>query len=238
MTLDEKLQNRQYDQIWQEYCGFIDLPIDRYMEIQNRLMLEQIELYAECELGRRIMKGKKPKSVEEFRKIVPLTTYKDYADLLLPKIESALPAKPLLWIETTWEGAKNPIKVAPYTEQMVNSFKSSIFAIIIMATSNQRGQVTIRGGENFLYGMAPMPYLSGLIPHLVASELTVNFMPSIKEAESMSFRERNKVGFKMGMSKGVDLLFGMSSIIAKMGDSFATGSGSNAGINVLKNSPR
>ena len=238
MNLDQQLKDKQYDQIWQQYCGFLDLTKSQYMEIQNRLMMEQIELYSNCELGRRIMKGKKPASVDEFRNMVPLTTYEDYADLLLPKVESALPAKPLLWIETTWEGAKNPVKVAPYTEQMVNSFKSSIFAIIILATSNERGQFTVRGGENFLYGMAPMPYLSGLIPHLVASEMSVNFMPSIQEAESMSFRERNQVGFNMGMSKGVDLLFGMSSIIAKMGDTFATGSGSNAGLNVLKNSPK
>ncbi|MCX5779923.1 MAG: auxin-responsive protein, partial [Firmicutes bacterium] len=105
MKLDEKLQKKQYDQIWQEYCGFIDLSLSSFMEIQNRLMLEQIDLYSQCELGKRIMKGKKPGSVEAFRKMVPLTTYGDYADLLLPKIESVLPAKPLLWIETTWEGS-------------------------------------------------------------------------------------------------------------------------------------
>jgi hypothetical protein len=238
MRLDEKLQKKQYDQIWQEYCGFLDLSLPQYMEIQNRLMLEQIELYSNCELGRRIMNGKKPATVDEFRKIVPLTTYEDYADLLLPKVESALPAKPLLWIETTWEGAKNPIKIAPYSEAMINCQKNNSIAITILATSSRKGQFTLRGGENCLYGMAPLPYLTGMVPHLLSSEFSVNFLPPTQEAELMSFSERNKIGFKMGMQRGIDLFFGLSSIVLKIGDSFTAGNGSSKGINVMKNSPK
>ena len=238
MNLDQKLRNKQYDEIWQEYCGFLDLSLPQYMEIQNRLMLEQIELYSNCELGRRIMKGKKPTSVDEFRQVVPLTTYEDYADLLLSKVESALPAKPLLWIQTTWEGGRHPVKVAPYTESMVNCHKNSSITIILLATSKQKEQFTLRTGDNFLYGMAPLPYLTGMVPHLIASEMAVNFLPSIQEAELMGFSERNKTGFKMGMQKGIDLFFGLSSIIVKMGDSFASGSSSGGGFNILKNSPK
>ncbi|NLN86571.1 MAG: GH3 auxin-responsive promoter family protein, partial [Syntrophomonadaceae bacterium] len=164
MNLDEKLRKKQYELIWQEYCGFLDLTMPQYMEIQYRLMLEQLELYAQCELGNHIMKGKRPSTIDEFRKIVPLTKYEDYADFLLPKIDSALPAKPLAWIETTWEGAKNPIKIAPYTEGMLKNYTNAIMAIIILATSHTRGEFSLRGGEKFLYGMAPMPYLTGLIP--------------------------------------------------------------------------
>ncbi|MDD2300845.1 MAG: GH3 auxin-responsive promoter family protein, partial [Fermentimonas sp.] len=143
MNLDQKLRRKQYDEIWQEYCGFLDLSLPQYMEIQNRLMLEQIELYSNCELGRRIMKGKNPTTVDEFRSVVPLTTYEDYADLLLPRVEESLPAKPLLWIETTWEGAKNPIKVAPYTDSMVNCYKNSLMACMILATSDHKGKFTL-----------------------------------------------------------------------------------------------
>lgn len=238
MNLDQKFKDKQYEQIWQQYCGFLDLSKSQYMGIQNRLMMEQIELYSNCELGRRIMKGKRPKNIDEFRKVVPLTTYDDYADLLLPKVESALPEKPLLWIETTWEGSKNPIKVAPYTEKMVEGYKNSVLAIIILATSSQRGQFKLRGGENFLYGMATLPYLTGMVPHLLSSELSLNFLPSIQEAENMGFRERSKVGFKLGVQSGVDLFFGLSSIVAKMGEQFSTGNRSEGSFNLLKNSPR
>jgi len=238
MNLDQQFKKKQYDQIWQQYCGFLDIKMPQYMEIQNRLMLEQIELYSNCELGRRIMKGKKPSTVDEFRQVVPLTNYEDYADLLLPKVESALPAKPLLWIETSWEGAKSPIKVAPYTSSMINSYKNNLLAIMILSTSNQRGQFTLRGGENFLYGMAPLPFITGIVPHVISEELSVNFLPPTQQAELMSFGERNKVGFRMGVQNGVDLFFGLSSIIVKMGESFASGSGSGNNFNILKNSPK
>lgn len=236
MNLDQKLRKKLYNQIWQEYCGFLDLSMTEYMEIQNRLMLEQIELYSNCELGKQIMMGKKPTTVDEYRQVVPLTTYKDYAEILLQKREDALPSKPILWIETTWEGGKNPVKVAPYTESMLKCHKGSFITCMILATSNNRGEFTLRGGENFLYGMAPLPYLTGIVPHVIAGELTINFLPPTKEAEKMSFGERNKVGFKMGMKQGIDLFFGVSSVISKMSHSFASGKGSSEGIDLLNTS--
>ncbi|MFZ5945600.1 MAG: GH3 family domain-containing protein [Bacillota bacterium] len=236
MDLDRKFREKKYDEIWQEYCGFLDLTLSDYMQIQNRLMLEQIKLYNNCELGRHIMKGHKPATVDEFRKLVPLTKYEDYADFLLPKMESVLPAKPVMWIETTWEGGKNPVKVAPYTDSMINCLKAYSISIIILATSSKKGEFTLRGGENFLYGMAPLPYLTGLVPHLIANSMAVNFLPSIEEAEKMSFGQRNKIGFQLGLQKGIDLFFGLSSIIVKIGDSFAAGGGSGKKFSVLKNS--
>lgn len=238
MNLDQKLQKKQYDRIWQEYCGFLDLSVSEYMGIQNRLLLEQIELYSNCELGRRIMQGKKPTTVEQYRQLVPLTKYEDYADLLLQKVDSALPEKPLFWIETTWEGGKNPIKLAPYTESMINCHKNNFLACMILATSEQRGQFKLRGGENFLYGMAPLPYLTGIVPHVISGELSVNFLPPISQAEKMSFGQRNKVGFKMGLQKGIDLFFGLSSVIVKISDTFSFGNGSSSEINFFLNSPR
>ena len=235
MSLGQKLRKKQYDQIWEEYCGFLDLSLPQYMEIQNRLMIEQIELYANCELGRRIMKGKKPGSVDEFRRIVPLTQYEDYADLLLPKVESVLPSKPLLWIETTWEGAKRPVKLAPWSESMIQCYKSNLFACLILATSNKKGQFTLTGGENFLYGMAPLPFITGLVPHVISAEMPMNFLPPTRVAELMSFGQRNKMGFNMGIQKGVDLFFGLSSVLVKMGEDFASGSGAGKGVNILKN---
>jgi hypothetical protein len=236
MNLDQKLKKKQYSQIWQEYCGFLDFSMAECMGMQNRLMMEQIKIYSTCELGRRIMKGKKPATVDEFRQMVPLTTYEDYAPILLQKMESALPSKPLLWIETTWEGAKNPIKVAPYTESMVKCHKSSFITTLILATSDKKGHFTLRGGEKFLYGMAPLPYLTGLAPLILADELSVKWLPPVQKAVSMNFSQRNKLGFSMGMQQGVELFFGLSSVIAKIGDQFASGEGTSSGLNPLNNS--
>ena len=50
MSLSERLQKREYQEIWNQYCGFLDLNIEEYMKIQNRLMEEQIQLFSSCEL--------------------------------------------------------------------------------------------------------------------------------------------------------------------------------------------
>ena len=72
-------------------------------------------------LGKKILKDKRPENIEEFRAMVPLTAYEDYADVLLLKKEDMLPDKPIIWIQTTWEGGKHPIKVAPYTSGMLKT---------------------------------------------------------------------------------------------------------------------
>ena len=179
MNFDQLLKAKQNQEIWQKYCGFLDLNIQEFMAIQESLLLEQIELYANSALGRKIMQGQHPRSVEEFRKIVPLTDYEDYADILLTKDEKALPAKAAVWIETTWVGGKAPVKLAPYSEAMVRSYQESCLACIILSSSTQKGKFNLKPNMNFLNGMAPLPYLTGLLPDVLQGELTVNYFPPI-----------------------------------------------------------
>ena len=98
MRFQEKIRNYSKEEIWQEYCGFLDLSMEEYMRIQRRLMNEQIEIWSRSALGQRILGGKMPQTLEEFREMVPLTTYEDYADILLKKEDASLPEKAVLWI--------------------------------------------------------------------------------------------------------------------------------------------
>ena len=75
MPFQEKLRNREYDRIWQEYCGFLDLDMESYMDIQNRLLMEQMQLWCDCPLGQKILKGKRPQTIEEFRSMVLLQAW-------------------------------------------------------------------------------------------------------------------------------------------------------------------
>lgn len=212
MTFEDKLTNQEYDRIWQEYCGFLDLSIDAYMRIQKRLLEEQMKLWCQSPLGQKILKGKCPKTIEEFRSQVPLTTYEDYADVLLLKKEEMLPDKAIVWIQTTWEGGKHPIKLAPYTSGMVQTFRNNILSCLIMSTSNGRGNFDVEIGDKFLYGLAPLPYVTGLIPLGLSAEFRMEFLPPVEEAVHMTFSERNKKGFKLGLKKGIDFFFGMGSV--------------------------
>lgn len=201
MSLKEKLKKHQYNEIWQQYCGFLDLSMEGYMKIQRRLMEEQIQLWSNCGLGQSILKGKHPKNLEEFRKMVPLTEYEDYADILLTKQPDMLPGNPVIWIQTTWEGGKHPIKVAPYTRSMLDTYRNNVMACLILSTSREKGSFDVASTDKFLYALAPLPYATGLFPLALGEEIDIEFLPAIKDAVNMSFSERNKLGFKMAMQK-------------------------------------
>ncbi|GAH05533.1 unnamed protein product [marine sediment metagenome] len=47
------LRQGRREELWQMCCGFIDLSLEQFMDIQKRLLLEQIELLKNCELGRK-----------------------------------------------------------------------------------------------------------------------------------------------------------------------------------------
>jgi hypothetical protein len=230
VRFEEKLKNRQYDDLWQEYCGFLDLDIKEYMHIQNRLMLEQISLWKSCELGKKILSGKNPTTIDEFRKLAPLTTYDDYADILLQKKGEMLPDQPIIWIQTTWEGGKNPIKTAPYTKSMLDTYQNNVLACLMLSTSTEKGKFNVSTSDKFLYGLAPLPYATGLFPLALNNEIGIEFLPPVKEAVKMSFSERNKKGFKLGMKKGIDFFFGLGSVAYFVSLSLsALGSGKSGG---------
>jgi len=198
--------------LWQEYCGFLDLDMESYMTIQKRLMLEQISLWSHCDLGKQLLNGKRPETIDEFRKVMPLSTYGDYADILLQKKGEMLPDQPVLWIQTTWEGGKQPIKVAPYTRSMLDTYRSNIMACLMLSTSHEKGKFDVKVTDKILYGLAPLPYATGLFPLALNEEIGIEFLPPVKEAEKLSFDERNKAGFKLGLRKNIDFFFGLGSV--------------------------
>jgi hypothetical protein len=102
-NLEEMLKKEDYDRVWEKYCGFLDLNLNEFMVIQERLLMEQIELLSRCELGQRIMgKGVKPTTSQEFRDIVPLTADEDYAGGLVIKMGMAVPARAVYWVGSSW----------------------------------------------------------------------------------------------------------------------------------------
>ena len=74
------LRQGRNEELWQMCCGYLKLPLDQFMFVQRRLLLEQMELLNRSMLGKRLLPGQ-PRTVEEFRSMVPLTTYADYVGL-------------------------------------------------------------------------------------------------------------------------------------------------------------
>ncbi len=226
-TLREMLRDEDYDKIWKAYLGFLDLSIEEFMEIQERLLMEQIELLKKCNLGKQLFGRNRIKSIEDFRKKVPLTTYEDYAETLLSKKSEDLPSEPLHWVQTTWKGGSGSIKLAPYSRSMVEENTKMFLSSLIISTSKGRGHFNLRNNDNFLYGMAPRPYLTGYAPYILKHHIDFKYLPDTEQAEELSFKDRNVEGFKMAIKNGADLFYGVSSVLVKIGESFSNDEGSS-----------
>ena len=238
MNLKEKLQKEKYREIWSEYCGFLDLDLEHYMQIQRRLMEEQIQLWSNSPLGQSILKGKHPKTIEEFRKAVPLTTYDDYADILLQKRADMLPGNPIIWIQTTWEGGKHPIKLAPYTRGMLDTYRTNVCACLILSSSTEKGEVTVKNTDKILYALAPLPFATGLFPLALNEEVDIRFLPDVEKAQDMTFSGRNKLGFKLALKQDVEYFFGLGSVAYAVSQSFSGSSSGGSIKSLLKCHPK
>jgi hypothetical protein len=41
------------EELWKRYCGFLDLTVEEFLQIQRTLLAEQLSLVADSTLGRR-----------------------------------------------------------------------------------------------------------------------------------------------------------------------------------------
>ncbi|MCI5774396.1 MAG: GH3 auxin-responsive promoter family protein, partial [Erysipelotrichaceae bacterium] len=162
----------------------------------------------------------------DFKEVVPITTYEDYADILLKKDDAYLPSPASLWIETTWEGGNRPIKVAPYNRAMLETFFTNVCACFLIATGKKRYDFDIKSSYHMLYGLAPLPYATGLLPISLENQIGIKFLPDVATATSLSFSERNKLGFKQGLMEGIEYFFGLGSVTYYISKSLDKMSGS------------
>ncbi len=211
------------DDIWQRYCGFLDLSIKEFMEIQEHLLLEEIELVADTELSKKIIKQNTPKNVEEFRRLVPLTTYEDYAEHLNKKDENALSAKPYVWAHTSGRGGAP--KWVPYTQRAFERLGISSIAVLILSTASQRGEVNIGKGTKLMQNLPSEPYYSGIGARAMLQQLELEIIPPIDASSTETFQERIQSGFKIALKSGVDVLGSLTAVLVKMGERFTNGGG-------------
>ena len=223
--IQELLRQGRKEELWQMCCGFIDLSLEHFMAIQRRLLLEQIELLKNCELGRKVMGGAMPETVEEFRERVPLTTYVDYCPELLEGREDVLPAKPARWAHTSGRSGEYPCKWAPISHRAWEELGPVMCAGRIFATARRKGDVSIGLNSKILYATAPAPYTIGVVAYKCEEEFGYKYLPSPSESEGMSFSERLEKGFWLALSEGMDGFYGLSSVLVAIGERFKQGAG-------------
>ena len=216
----ELLKEGRTEDAWQMCCGFLDLSMDEFMNIQNRLLLEQIQLLGNCELGRRLMNGNIPDSVEEFRQSTPMTTYTNYRDDLLEQHEDILPAKPDFWMKTSGRSGEYPFKLIPINKRLWEEAGKNFCAIGLLSCCNKKGEVNIKPGDKLLNAAAHTPFLTGNIAYKLIEELGLEFLPPLLESDSMDFEERIDKGLKLALEEGMTGFYGLAGVLVAIGEKF------------------
>jgi hypothetical protein len=218
--IDLMRQGRK-EELWQMCCGFLELSLEEFMTIQRRLLFEQIQLLRGCSLGRKLMQGAMPETIQEFREQVPLTTYPDYVPDLTERREDGLPARPAMWVHTVGRIGEYNFKWVPLPGRFLEEFEKVAGGVGLLASCDSNGKFLMKQHLRTLATMASYDYGSGIVAHLMQQSLGFDLLPA--DAADMTFRDKMEAGFEEALSKGLDALGGLPSILAFVGEMFRQG---------------
>lgn len=233
-TAAELYAQGKKNDIWTKYCGFLDLSLNEFMKIQERLLYEQIHLLSQSVIGKALFGDQVPQTLREFRELVPLTTYEDYAPYLEDKDVTNLPPGNYRWAYTSGRTSLSGHKWVPVPKKMYDHLGEAAIGGMLMASCKFKGDVALEMNDNLLLATAPPPYISGLLSHSTQDQMSIRFLPSLEEGEAMQFEERIKNGFDLATEYGLDYFFGLSSLLARIGQMYEQGSKSGFSSKYLK----
>jgi hypothetical protein len=218
-TFAELLRQNRIEEIWHRYCGFLDLDTEAFMAIQERLLMEQLEKVGRSRLGQIFLGAQPPQTLAEFRQRVRLTTYQDYEPYLQNQNDEYLAEKPVAWARTSGRAGKP--KWIPYTQRAMELIAAGNLTALILCAARRRGEVRIEPRDVMLHNTPARPYSSGWAIQSLATCTDFRFLPPLETSEAMTFGERIRVSFQMALHEGIDVMGSLSSVLVRIGDSFA-----------------
>ena len=214
------LRQGRSEELWEMCCGYLKLSLEQFMFIQKRLLLEQINLLNKSPSGKMILSGK-PETVNDFRNMVPLTTYVDYPGLLA-KNDAILPAKTAYWVHTSGKSSEYACKWVPITDSYADELSKISYGLWMLSCCSEWGDVSqLLECPKVVYTVAPPPYFSGTLADMVLLQSPGEYLPSLEQSKSLPFDARIKLAFEEALYKGFDCFFGLSVVLAMVGDEFS-----------------
>lgn len=216
------VRNREYERVWQRHCGFLDLTLTEFMEIQERLMEEQLALATQSNLWISVFGDVlEDLDIDSFRHLVPMTTYADYEPFLVGHPEDVLSRPIAAWARTSGRGGKP--KWVPYTPEGYLYLGIAGLGAGVLSAARHRGDIQIRLNDIAVSNLPARPYLSGLMLEAANELFHYNHIPPLNDTDTLTFQERTAAAYQQAMIQGMDLLGAMTLVIVKMGEMFESG---------------
>lgn len=220
--------------LWRRCLGFFDLSLEQTMAIQHRLLGEQLVLLDASPLGRALFGAAHPRTIEDLRETVPLSTYEDYASTLGERREDLLPQRPRTWIKTS--GRENGgERWYPVSPQQYEQLSWLAVAMPLASGARERGHVFLTERSRFLNFFPPPTYISGLLARALEGMWPLRSYPG-PELDSIDYHDRNREAVLGAVDGGVDLVASLAAVMPRIGAEL--GSGSGEGQRELMHRPR
>jgi len=210
-TLLEMLRRRDLDGIWRRYCGFLDLAPAQFQQAQDRLLAEQLVAWRTSRLVRRVFGGTVPATVAEFRERAPLTTYEDYADVLLQRNDAFLVEPTYEWVRTSGRSGPGGHKWVPVTRGMYQDIADAAVGVFIHGTCTRRGEIRLRERDRVIFALAPLPFISGLALRAMREQFNFRTWPPYDQAIRMEYAPRLQDAIRLSYLRGLDYIWGITS---------------------------
>jgi hypothetical protein len=212
---DHFFKSLSSEELWKRYCGFLDLGIEEFMQIQRSLLAEQLSLVRESSLGQRILGAQQPRTIEEFRAAARFTTYDDYEPFLSEKREESLAQKPAAWCHSSGRGGR--FKWVPHSEAHMEKTARHGIGLFNLTAAMRRGEIAIGPGMRMLVTVPLAPYTSGTIFAALRKRFTFQPIPPLEAVGDLPFQEQIARAFKMAMREGFDVAGALASVLVRMG---------------------
>ena len=138
----ELLRQGRSEELWQMCCGFLSLNLGRIHGYTETAVAGAIRVIEQVSPGQEDYARGRAEDLEEFRRQVPLTTYKDYCPELLEKREDVLPAKPAFWVHTSGRSGEYPCKWVPITPAYSHEMSVVSYGIGMLSTCQGWGDTS------------------------------------------------------------------------------------------------
>ena len=206
---------------WRRFCGFLEFSRDAVLDVQRRLLRDQIRLVKDSPVGQRFLSAMQQDTVDEFRRRVPLTTYADYEALFQPGAPDRISSNGYMWAYTATGPADG--KWIPYTARAYERLLDNVMATLLLAAAEWPGRVAIRPGDVVMYNVPPRPYLSGLAAFGMAERFGLTGVLDPATSEALDFKARITEGFEQALRGKVDIIVSLTSVLNKVGARFERG---------------
>jgi hypothetical protein len=98
--------------------------------------------------------------------------------------------------------------------------------MLILGSSDRRGDFVFEEGDVLLPTLPPPPYATGaVVARGILEQFPFRYIPSLEEAEKMEFQARIAEGFKLAFREGLDVFYGISAVLVRVGEQFEQRSG-------------